>query len=525
MENRPKSTSSWAGNWLTRAVASEGSPWALDRSSTLGVLYVVGAIITGVLVATPGIGSADETVMLVTSGVALVGGGALWRYRPPLDQPTVVVAILLGTTWMGADAFALSSGGLLLSIWFAPAAFALVTIAPAVAAAMYAIAVPGIILASTGELTAHTGAGSAARQWVIVAAVIILASGAVFVLSRRTVERDRTLASITSQLAVGIAVIGDERRFLAVNPVLRQMLGGSSDAIVGTQVESFTSSDRAPEVRRALDALLAGSVRSSAFDLHIRRAEGEVLLALVYAATIESTPRQGRFVVALVYDLSERRRIDEQRAELASLLLRAQEDERRRIAGEVHDDPLQALIALSLELQILERKTTEQPFLEAIADLRGSTKKAIEQLRGLLFELHPPALELGDLSESIRELIRRYEASGGPKVTFDGAIETEPNPEEAVVLFRITAEALTNVRKHANATSVSISLADSQGGITLSVADDGVGIVGDANVVVPGHFGVGSMRARAARAGGSLEISSRPGRGTTVLAWIPRQEN
>jgi PAS domain S-box-containing protein len=519
------STSSWAGNWLTRAVASEGAPWPLDRSSTLGALYVAGAVVTSVLVAAPRIGTADETVMLVSAAVALVGGGALWRFRPPLAQPLVVAAILIGTTWMGADAFALSTGGLLLCIWFAPAAFALVAIAPAVVAAAYAIAVPGIILASTGALTAHTGVANAVRQWILVAAVIIGASAAVWVLIHRTVESERTLAAIASELAVGIAVIGDERRFLAVNPVLRRMLGRNSDAIVGTQVEAFTSPDDAPELRSALGALLSGTVRSSAFDLRILRPQGEVLYALVYAASIETSPRGGRLVIALVYDLSERRRIDEQRAELASLLVSAQEDERRRIAGEVHDDPLQALIAVSLELQVLERRTTEQPVLEAITDLKGSIKQAIEQMRGLLFELHPPALELGGLRESLEELIRRYEASGGPSVTLDDAIATEPSPEEAVVLFRITAEALTNVRKHADARQVSVSLIDSQGGIALSVADDGVGMVTDANVVVPGHLGVASMRARAARAGGSLEITSRPGSGTTVKAWIPRQED
>ncbi len=210
--------------------------------------------------------------------------------------------------------------------------------------------------------------------------------------------------------------------------------------------------------------------------------------------------------------------------ELAALLVSAQEEERRRIASEVHDDPLQALIALSLELQILERRTKEELVLESIAGLKESIKQAIEQVRGLLFELHPPALELGGLSESLRELIRRYEASGGPEVAFENTIAREPTPEEAVALFRITAEALTNVRKHADATRVAVSVVDSQGGIALSVADDGVGMDGDATVVVPGHLGVASMRARAERAGGSLEISSRPGKGTTVRVWIPRQE-
>ncbi|MGA8297198.1 MAG: ATP-binding protein [Acidimicrobiales bacterium] len=518
------STTQWAGNWLTRAVASEAPARSVDPSLTLGVLFVAAAIVSSLLVSSPGIGTADATVMLACAAAALLGGAALVRFRPPIAQPLVAASLVLGTTWMGADAFSLSSGGLLLCVWFAPAAFALVELAPAIVVAAYAVAVPGIILAATGELSTKSGSSAAAKQWVIVAAIIIAASAAVWALSRRTAERERALAAITSKLAVGIGVIGEGRRFLAVNPVLRALLGDTTGAIVGRQVESFTTADHAAEVRRAVDALLESSAPSSAFDLVVVRPDGEMLYTLVYAASIEPSPREPSFVIALVYDLSERRRIDEQRAELAALLVSAQEEERRRIASEVHDDPLQALIALSLELQILERRTKEELVLESIAGLKESIKQAIEQVRGLLFELHPPALELGGLSESLRELIRRYEASGGPEVAFENTIAREPTPEEAVALFRITAEALTNVRKHADATRVAVSVVDSQGGIALSVADDGVGMDGDATVVVPGHLGVASMRARAERAGGSLEISSRPGKGTTVRVWIPRQE-
>ena len=283
------STSRWAGNWLTRAVASEGSPRPLDPASTLGVLYVTGAVVTAVLVATPNIGTADAVMMLTTAAGALVVGGALWRYRPPVTQPFILAAIVVGTTWMGADAYALSHGGLLLCIWFAPAAFALVSIAPAVLVAAYTIAVPGIIVSATNQLTTSAASG-ATKTWVIVAAVIAAASAAVWVLTRRTVERERTIALIASELAVGIAVIGEERRFLAVNPVLHEMLGVGGEAIVGRQVESFTSSEHVSEVRRTLDALLSGAAHSSAFDLPVLRPLGERLYALVYAASIESSP-------------------------------------------------------------------------------------------------------------------------------------------------------------------------------------------------------------------------------------------
>jgi signal transduction histidine kinase len=142
-------------------------------------------------------------------------------------------------------------------------------------------------------------------------------------------------------------------------------------------------------------------------------------------------------------------------------------------------------------------------------------------MRTLLFELHPPALHLGGLTESLTEFIRRYEAAGGPHIRFDSSLEKEPTPDEAITLFRITTEALTNSRKHADARNVTVSVLDSQGGIALTVADDGIGM-DNAAQIVPGHIGVASMRERAERAGGNFEISSTPGAGTTVRVWIPR---
>ena len=167
--------------------------------------------------------------------------------------------------------------------------------------------------------------------------------------------------------------------------------------------------------------------------------------AVVTAVGVVPEPDGPRFVFALVWDVSEQRRLNEQRGELAQLLLRAQENERRRIADEVHDDPLQTLIALSIQLQILEGRLKDDSVLGVVElDLKKAIALSIEQMRTLLFELHPPALHLGGLTESLTEFIRRYEAAGGPKVRFDSALETETTPDEAITLFRITTEALTN---------------------------------------------------------------------------------
>ena len=511
-------------NWLSRAVGAEADPPPFEPGRYVGALYVTAALATLVLAALPDLASRDRVAVLVTGIAAAAVGGALVRFRPDLGQLPLVCLIAAGTSWIGADVYWLGSGYVLaLLCWFTPASLAVLGVRAGVAESVYAAAIPGAILGATGRF-GHSGAAVATREWIVTAAVIAVLGTAVRFLRRGMERRHDVLAKLVNDLPIGVEVIGPDGRYVAANSALSGILATPRHEIIGRHLDDLTLADDVDRTDAVIGGLLSGNTPSAEFDQRYQRPEGDTVHAVVTAAGVVPEPDGPRYVFALVRDVSEQRRLNEQRGELAQLLLRAQENERRRIADEVHDDPLQTLIALSIQLQILEGRLKDDGALGVVDDLKKAIALSIEQMRTLLFELHPPALHLGGLTESLTEFIRRYEAAGGPKVRFDSALETETTPDEAITLFRITAEALTNSRKHADARNITVSVLESQGGIGLTVTDDGIGM-DNTSQIVPGHLGVASMRERAERAGGSFEISSTPGAGTTVRAWIPRDES
>ncbi|MFF2521053.1 PAS domain-containing sensor histidine kinase [Streptomyces liangshanensis] len=221
-------------------------------------------------------------------------------------------------------------------------------------------------------------------------------------------------------------------------------------------------------------------------------------------------------------DMSERRAAQNalsERRRLFDHLVQAQETERRRIAWDVHDDSIQAMVAVGMRLQLLAERVPE-PYAPELERLDLSVRGAIGRLRNLTFRLHPPGIDRSGLVEALSNHLTEVTRSWGMTPSFAHRLDREPGPETAVTIFRIVQEALLNVYKHAGARSVEVRVESSDGGIVTSVADDGNGepLARDAGRE---HFGIVEMRERAETAGGWWSIRSRPGTGTTVEFWVP----
>ncbi|HYL08470.1 MAG TPA: PAS domain S-box protein, partial [Candidatus Udaeobacter sp.] len=147
----------------------------------------------------------------------------------------------------------------------------------------------------------------------------------------------------------------------------------------------------------------------------------------------------------------ERRRLEDERAELVRRLVDAQEDERRRIAADVHDDAVQVMSAVTMRLHLLAQKLTDPNERELVAKLQSTVSLAIERLRNLLFELSPPALEQQGLQVALRMLADEFERDHGIVVQIAGGLTSEPDPACGLTIYRIAQEALINVQKHAQA--------------------------------------------------------------------------
>jgi len=222
-----------------------------------------------------------------------------------------------------------------------------------------------------------------------------------------------------------------------------------------------------------------------------------------------------------------RRQLDEVRA-TQRRLLRSREEERARLARDLHDGPIQTLVGLNLQLGLLltgwdKLATTSQEELKA---MRTEVRELLAELRQVCAELRPPMLDALGLGAALRALAEEWSAQCGVSVSFDlppeAALRSLPG-EVTVNLYRVVQEALTNVARHAAARLVTIRLAWENARLILTVQDDGRGFVVPAtfqSLAAQGHFGLAGIQERVKLIGGTLTVESAPGQGTTVcVVW------
>ncbi len=232
-------------------------------------------------------------------------------------------------------------------------------------------------------------------------------------------------------------------------------------------------------------------------------------------------------VLTTFFDISGLKRAEqalrahaEQMRHLSHRLFEVEENERRRLARELHDRIGANLTALSLNLRLVrgewEKTSTRLDDSEKLLD---STAQLV---RDVLTDMRPPGLDELGLLAALREHAEQVAQRSGLALQVHGA-EPRPRlpPATEIALFRVVQEALTNIVKHARAGAVTISLRPEPGLVTLTVADDGAGFDGEARAMAAG-MGMASMRERAEAVGARARIESAPGRGTRVIVEVPR---
>jgi PAS domain S-box-containing protein len=222
----------------------------------------------------------------------------------------------------------------------------------------------------------------------------------------------------------------------------------------------------------------------------------------------------------LRWSLDVLRRTLQQRRELAQRLQHAQELERRQIAADIHDDPIQVMSAVDMRLQMM-LEFPDAITTEAVSEVEHEVGEAIARLRSLLFELRPTALDRDGLVSALRLYAEHTAKETGWTVDVVDALDAEPDADVAALLYRIAQEAIVNVRKHAQASTVRIEVTGAADGTVVRVIDDGIGFSPDLASPQPGHLGVTTMVERAELAGGWVRVLSSPGAGTTVESWLP----
>jgi len=213
----------------------------------------------------------------------------------------------------------------------------------------------------------------------------------------------------------------------------------------------------------------------------------------------------------------------EQVRALAAHLLQAEEEERRRISREVHDEAGQSMLFLRLHLEMLE-KAAPPELRPKVAEARSVTERIIAEIRRLIGALSPSVVEEMGLPAAIRHLSARFRKLYPMKLRLrlsrDGR---RLSREIETTVYRVVQECYQNIAKYSGASSVNLSLRSTDKLLELKVEDDGVGFDVDSAVAQPKCFGLKGMRERVALLGGQLEIRSSPGHGSAIIARIPGQ--
>ena len=350
-------------------------------------------------------------------------------------------------------------------------------------------------------------------------------------------ESEARKGSILNSALDAIITINDRGRITEFNPAAEKIFGRARAEVMGNELaEVLIPPSLRDKHRRGLERFLAGgqaTMLGKRVEIMAMRADGKefpVELAIT-KVSLDGPP----MFTGFVRDITERRRAEkqlrdsrEQLRALAAYLQSVREEERTRIAREVHDELGQGLTGLKMDLALLEKKVAEvsgtedlQQFEEKLEELPVRVDTIIATVRKIATELRPPVLDDLGLEAAIEWQIQEFEKRTGIKCQYScGLKQVDLGPDRATAVFRIFQETLTNVVRHAEATQVDIHLREEGDKLILEVQDNGRGMTGR-ELSGTRSLGLLGMRERATMLDGEVNIIGRQGKGTTVGVRIP----
>lgn len=326
---------------------------------------------------------------------------------------------------------------------------------------------------------------------------------------------------------IGIALEDLEGRPLFVNPALCSMLGFTEQEMRRKHCIEFSPREDAEKDWALFQQLQAGSARHYQLEKRFFRRDGSQIWGRLSVSLLNN--RAAPLVIAMVEDISEKKAAQERlsRSEgnlqkLAGKLIEAQEEERTRIARELHDDIHQQLVLVSASLDLVQQSLPDSAIEStmAINRTREHLENVSEDIHALSHSLYSSKLEylgLGGAAASLcRELSSRYKM----RINFSSqGICKNMSKEISLCLYRVLQESLQNAHKHSGSQHVEVSLNGGSNEVRLTVSDWGIGFDAREAMIQQG-LGLASMRERVKLVGGEFSIESQPQRGTTIRARV-----
>ena len=334
---------------------------------------------------------------------------------------------------------------------------------------------------------------------------------------------DHTYRVFVERMNEGAAVLSSDHTVLHCNGRFARFLGAGLQSVIGSSMLDLVWPDDHPK----LDALLRRAAqRNCRGEIRLQSRKGAPLSVhlSLNPLRLDST----RAVCLIASDLSETKRAEqelrassEQLRNLAAHLLSVREEERARISREVHDELGQSLTAVKMDLAWLAGRLPRSngQMLKRIRSTRQLADSIIQSIRRISTELRPAVLDLG-LAAAVEWQVQEFQARSGIQCKVRLLTREVVASNASTAMFRIFQETLTNVARHAKATRAEVVLQKQRDRLVLLIRDNGRGF-DQAAPSLSKSLGLLGMRERAAILGGRVNISSAPGKGTTVTAWIP----
>ncbi len=336
-------------------------------------------------------------------------------------------------------------------------------------------------------------------------------------------ESEARFRAIFEHVGIGISLVNREGMFMESNPALVHLLGYSAEELRRMKFPAFTHEEDVAQDWTLFEEMMAGLRDRYEVEKRYWRKNGQLIWAHLVVSLVRDLEGNPLFAIGMAEDITQRRLAEQELQALSEKLINTQEQERTRMARELHDDVAQQLAALSISVSNLKRTIPEpEAELRAQADrLHQRLAGAAESVRRLSHELHPAILEHSGIAAALESYCTQFSALNHIDVALDAAGRFDDvSPAVALCLYRVAQEALQNVAKHSGARQVQVELSRSSGQLHLQVSDAGRGFEAARSVPRAG-LGLVSMKERARLVHGTLRIESAPGKGTRLRVSIP----
>ena len=311
-----------------------------------------------------------------------------------------------------------------------------------------------------------------------------------------------------------------------VNPAFTSLTGYTPTEVIGQTTAILRSAEFDPNVSVAIRQSVEQDGRWQG-EYRFRDKDGKPRLIWLNISGLFDAQGRIRGHISLMRDITQQKEAEETIHALTASLITAKEDEARRIASEMHDDLGQRLSWLRISLLMLPKLVQDKPthLPESVERMKDAVDHVLGVVRDISANLRPATLDMGFLM-AVEWQVGNFRTHTGIACVLDNHLEEEINLPDARATgaFRILQEALTNVSRYAQASSVSVTLRRKDNNLIMEIVDNGVGF--DPGLQhKPRSIGLAGMRERTALLGGHLEIISAPGKGTTVRLTVPLEPN